>query len=78
MSQSLEFGRVEHTLVSNLEDGHGDAAQLGLVVEFELSSPRTSFGRSTGMSRSGRIWSFRSLAVQQRGTRGFLGVYFFG
>jgi hypothetical protein len=30
MSQSLEFGRVEHTLVSNLEDGHGDAAQLGL------------------------------------------------
>jgi hypothetical protein len=49
-----------------------------VVVEFELSSPRTSFGRSTGMSRSGRIWSFRSLAVQQRGTRGFLGVYFFG
>jgi hypothetical protein len=25
MSQSLEFGQVEHTLVSNLEDGYGDA-----------------------------------------------------
>jgi hypothetical protein len=30
MSQSLEFGRIEHTLVSNSEDGHGDAVRPGL------------------------------------------------